>query len=108
MDTVSNQLAPGNNLFIVDDAKIDPTVLLKLSSTTLRPDYAINLIAVYPETKIWHISDSLLVPFSFQLIANLCHRVLARGQHGTMNYPGPKKIQIVLSFCLLYKGVTDI
>lgn len=108
IDTVQNQLTPGSNLFIVDDAKIDPSVLAKLSSSALRPDFEINLIAVYPETENWQITEDLLVPFSFQFIANLCMRVLARGEHGTMNYGGAKKLQIVLSFCLLYKGVEDI
>ena len=50
----------------------------------------------------------MVLPFSFQFIANVCYRVLNRKEHDTVNYSPQKNLQIVLSFCILYKGVANI
>lgn len=105
--TISHELKPGKNVVVIDDAKLDPKVLAKLSMRDLSPNFNSELIAVYPKSDKWAVSTSLELPFSFQLISNLCYRVLNRKGHGTVNYRAEKCIQLVLSFCILYKGVDD-
>ena len=108
IETIKSQVRPGTNTFMVDDAKISTEVLSEISKKSLRPEFEINILGIYPDSLPWQVSKEIILPFSFQLIANVCYRVLNRKMHDTVNYTPEKNLQIILSFCILYKGVADI
>lgn len=99
---------PGKNIIFIDDGKLDPTVLKQLESPDLLNTHAVKLLAIYPEnTENFEIDTETSIPFSPQLILNLCQRCLAREVHETMDYIPEKLLQIVISFTILYSNVTS-
>lgn len=101
----SDKIIPGQNFLMIDDAKIDPKILKKLTDPTLLKGYDLELLAIYPASSPWVINNDVIFPFSFQFITNLCFRALTRGSHETFNYPNFKKIELIFSFCFLYKNI---
>jgi hypothetical protein len=99
---------PGKSVLFIDDGKIDPTILKRLESPDLLSTHRVKLLAIYPEnSKNFEIDSENIIPFSPQLILNLCVRSLSREAHETMDYIPEKLLQIVLSFTLLYKNVNS-
>ena len=99
---------PGKTIVFIDDGKIDPSVLKKITSEPLQKSHAMKLLAIYPQNKIsFEIDPEYKIPFSPQLLLNLSLRALNRGAHDTMDYDAEKTLQIVISFTLLYKNVGD-
>jgi hypothetical protein len=104
-----NSLKTGRHILFLDDGKIDPTVLAKLSSKSLKPNFRVKLAAIYPMHSMnFELNEANFVPFSPQLLFNLCHRSLNRKNHSTVNYDHVKTLQVILSFALLYKNINDI
>lgn len=98
---------PGKNILFIDDGKIDPSVLQKIQSQELQNSHSVKMLAIYPKHSAnFQISPDYSVPFSPQLILNLCRRCLTREVHDTMDYNAEKLLQIVISFTILYKNVT--
>lgn len=107
----------GNNILVIDDGKIDPQLLKKISNFEENENFGkiaeshnIQILALYPENflnQIFEISPEKKIPFSSLLLLNLCYRSLNRGKHETMNYSDEKTLQIVLSFTLLYQNVDN-
>ena len=99
---------PGKNVLFIDDGKIDPTILKKLESPELLSTHSVKLLAIYPENdSTFQVAEDYTIPFSPQLILNLCYRCLNREAHETMDYIPEKLLQIVISFTILYKNVTS-
>jgi hypothetical protein len=99
---------PGKNVLFIDDGKIDPTILKKLESPDLLSTHSVKLLAIYPEHSAnFEVEEDYTIPFSPQLILNLCLRCLTREAHETMDYIPEKLLQIVISFTILYKNVTS-
>jgi len=78
---------PGKNIIFIDDGKIDPTVLKKLESPDLISTHSVKMLAIYPEhSHSFIVGPEYTIPFSPQLILNLCVRSLTREAHETMDY----------------------
>ena len=97
---------PGKNIIFIDDGKLDAAVLKQLESPDLLPTHVVKLLAIYPKNAHnFEIDQEFMIPFSPQLILNLCVRCLNREAHETMDYIPEKLLQIVLSFTMLYTNV---
>lgn len=97
---------PGKNLLFIDDGKLEPTILQKLESPDLLSTHNVKLLAIYPKKHThFEVNNETFIPFSPQLILNLCIRCLTREAHETMDYIPEKLLQIVISFTILYSNV---
>lgn len=101
-----NNLKPGKNIVVLDDAWADSKLVQKILDEGVSPGYAKKIICIHP--KISEKRTYMDLPFSLQFIVNLIYRVMGRKEHETMVYEDVKKIQIVLSFLKLYSGIQDI
>lgn len=103
---VLNNLRDGKNILVIDDAWANSKIMENISNAEVATGFSKRVVCVYPK-----ISQNLFhqqLPFSLQFVLNICHRVLDRKAHDTMIYDDLKKVQIVLSFCMLYNGIGDI
>ena len=101
-----DNLRPGKNILILDDAWANSKLIKQLSQPTIAVGHEKRTMCVYPKVSPANYHGE--VPFSLQFILNVCHRVVHRTDHETMVYDDVKKVQIVLSFIKLYTGVKSI
>lgn len=101
------KIETGRHIFILDDAWASTKLIDQIMKPTeTNENVKKHLLYVYP--KVSPDQRHQNIPFSLQLISNLCFRVISRKSHETMVYDDIKKVQIVLSFILLYAGTLDI
>lgn len=100
-------LKAGKNILVIDNAMADNEILRKIKGKEdIAPGYRKRIFCLYPKVPQHSLHANL--PFSLQLVLNVCHRVVQRKSHETMTYDKEKKLQIVLSFTKLYLGVNSI
>jgi hypothetical protein len=99
-------LRPGKNILILDDAWANSKLIKQLTQPTLAASHEKRTMCIYPKISQNNLHGD--VPFSLQFILNVCHRVVHRTDHETMVYDDVKKVQIVLSFIKLYTGTKSI
>jgi len=101
-----DNLKPGCNIILVDDAIPDAAILQRLVSNSTAPNYQKKLMSLYPKVPIHkRVQD---FPFSNQFILDMCFRAVERTEHETMIYDDAKKVQIILSFIRLFHGIPEI
>lgn len=101
-----DNLKPGCNIILVDDAIPDSAILQRLVSNSTAPNYHKKLMSLFPKVPIHkRLPDS---PFSNQFILDMCFRAVERTEHETMIYDDAKKVQVILSFIRLFQGTPEI
>ena len=110
---------PGKHLLFIDQCKLAPGTHKKIEKILLEKSgsQAFKTVAIHPDdTGRFYLrgfegeeglegEKRLFVPFSAQLIFNLCYRALNRKEHETMDYGDVKTLQIILSFLRMYENV---
>lgn len=94
-----------SHALMIDDCFISIPLMKKLVDKANLLFSQVKVMKIYPkDLKEMKISEDWSIDLSFQFVLNLCHRVLNRGFHETYTYRVEKKVQLVLSWVLVYKG----
>ena len=103
-----DQLKPGKNIIVLDKVMNGGKFLQDINKT-FTVKCPTKLVAIIPWTpSAFQYSYHGMVPFSEPLILNVCHRILSRAEHQTVEGSASKKLWIGLSFVKLYNGLKSL
>lgn|SRR3990167_1289176 len=102
------KMKPGRNIIVLDKVMNGGKFLQDINKTFL-VKVPTKLVAIIPWTpSSFQYSFHGTVPFSESLILNVCHRIMVRDTHQTVEGSGSKKLWIALSFVKLYNGLKSL
>lgn len=105
---IEKEIKPGKSIFLIDHGRMDQNQLDFLSRENLKPGFDSKLVAIYPESsELFYYTKENFVPFSGQLLLNLCDRVVKRMFHETIVYEDSRRIHLALSYVMTYTGVRN-
>ena len=105
---IEKDIKPGKSIFLIDHGRMDSYQLKYLSQKNLKSGFDVKLIAIYPENpEPFYYTQDKFVPFSAQLIANICDRVVKRMFHETIVYVSKRRVHLALSYIMTYEGIRD-
>ena len=97
-------LKSGNNVIVLDKVMNSDKFLAGINKC-FGVSCTSRLVAVVPKSEGPFYFSKSFVPFSFLLIANVCHRIVSRKTHQTIDGSDEKKLFLGLSFVKLYNNV---